>query len=470
MKLFRFAPQIPHSAGPGREVQVFQSETAEILSGPEPVQARVTLLTLAGLFLSLALIVLTMRVDRVVSSTTSTSSSTGSTTPGGSIVTIEPTIVLGALDQSIIKSINVREGQIVQKGDPLATLDPTFTTADVGALKAQVASLNAEIARCQAELAQKPLFDVPPAQDPIANPYIAMQRQYFLQRKAQYDAQVRSYDEQIAQLKATIVKYQNDQARYGDRAKISKEIEDMRATLAAAQVGSRLNLLTATDQKLEIQRALEFDRNAAAESQHQLDSTSATRDAFVQQWFGQVSQELVTAQGNRDTAAEQLAKANKHDELVRLEAPENSMVLKLAKLSPRSVLNAGDPLVYLAPLKSPLEAELYIAARDVGFIRVGDKATIKLDPFNFIEHGTAQGTVRSISEGVFTTDDNGQPIDPYYKARVTLDPVELHNVGKDFRLVPGMTLTGDIHVGTRSLFFYLISGVARGVGESMREP
>jgi len=457
MKSFLSALRTPPSPQTNREVQIFQSETAEILAGPEPVQARITLFVLLGMFVCLALIALTMRVDRVVTST------------AGQMVTIEPTIVLGALDQSIIKALDVHEGQTVKKGDLLATLDPTFTTADVGALKAQVANLNAQIARCQAEIAQKP-FDMAPTTDPTANSFIAMQREYYAQRKAQYDAQVRSYDEQIAQYKATMAKYQADAARYGDRAKISQEIENMRATLAAAQVGSRLNLLTATDQKLEIQRSLDFDRNAMVESQHQIDSTAATRDAYIQQWYAQTSQELVKAQGDRDTAAEQLTKATKHMDLVRLEAPENAMVQKIAKLSSGSVLNQGDPLLYLAPLKSPLEAELHVAARDIGFIRAGDETTVKLDPFNFIEHGTASGKVRSISEGAFTTDDNGQPAEPYYKVRVTLDPIELRNVPASYRLVPGMTLTGDIHVGTRSLFTYLVGGVMRGLGESMREP
>jgi HlyD family secretion protein len=377
--------------------------------------------------------------------------------------------VLGALDQSIIKTIDVQEGQKVAKGEILATLDPTFTTADVGALKAQVANFNAQIARCQAELALKP-FDAAPHSDPVANSYVSAQREYFRQRKAQYDAQMRSYNEQIAQLKATIAKYQNDEARYGDRAKISEEIEKMRATLAAAQVGSRLNLLAATDQKLEIERAIEFDRNAESESQHQLDSTAATRDAYVQQWFGQVSQELVTAQGNRDAALEQLTKAIKHQSLVELTAPEEGMVLKIAKLSPFSVLNQGDPLIYLAPLKSPFEAELHIAGRDIGFIRVGDATTIKLDAYNYIEHGTVDGTVRSISEGTFTTDENNTPAEPYYKVRVTLNPITLHNVPPSFRLVPGITLDGDIHIGTRSLFMYLVGGAVRGFDEAMREP
>ncbi len=457
MKSFLSVRPAQPDLNPGREIRIFESETAEILEAPQPIQSRIMLFVLTGLFVSLLLVTLTMRVDRVVSSA------------GGQIVTVEPTIVLGALDQSIIKTLDVREGQHVEKGQVLATLDPTITTADVGALKSQVANLTAQIARAQAELAQKP-FVVPPPTDRVSASFYAMQSEYYTQRRAQYDAQVRSYNEQIAQYKATVGKYQGDMAKYGDRARISKQIEEMRATLAAAQVGSRLNLLSATDQKLEIERALEFDRNAMIESQHQLDATTATRDAYVQQWLGQASQELVKAQGDRDNAIEQLNKATKHQDQVRLEAPEDSVVLKLAKLSKASVLNQGEPLIYLAPLKSPFEADARVAARDVGFIRVGDDVTVKLDPFNFIEHGTVSGKVRSISEGAFTVDDNNQPVDPYYKIRVALDPIALRNVPASFRLVPGMTLAADIHIGTRSLFMYLLGGVVRGVDEAMREP
>ncbi len=456
MKLLRSArPEGLELAAPGREIRVFQSETAEILEGSDQRRTYWLVFALTSALLGLILLTFCMRVDRVVTSVS------------GKIVTVEPTAVLGALDPSIIKTIDVQEGEQVKKGQLLATLDPTFTTADVGALKSQVANYGAEVARCQAELAQKP-FDMAPSADPVANSFIAAQREYYLQRKAQFDAQVQSYNDQIAQYQATIVKYQTDQARYGDRAKISQEIEQMRATLAAAQVGSRLNLLAATDQKLEIERALEFDKNATAEAQHELDAAKSTRDAYIQQWDGQVSQELVTAQSNRDAAAEQLTKATKHQSLVRLAAPEDSMVLKIAKLSPQSVLNPSDPLLYLAPLKSPLQAEINIAARDIGFIRVGDDTTIKLSAYDFIDHGTVDGKVKSISEGAFTTDDNGAPTDPYYRVRVALGRVALRNVPENFRLVPGITLTGDIHIGTRSLFTYLFSGVIRGTSEPMR--
>jgi len=443
-------------AAPDKIVRLFQSETGEILETPEPIAIRVTVGFLAVFLVSLVLLAVFTQLDRVVAST-------------GMIVTTEPTIVVQALDPSIIKSINVHEGQRVKAGEVLGTLDPTFATADVTALKMQVASLNAQIARCEAELAGQP-FTPPTGADPAVSQYGELQKSFYLQRKAQFDAQVHSYDEQISQTKATVAKLENDSVRYGDRAKLAKEVEEMRATLAAAQVGSRLNLLAATDAKTELLRNVEFARNSLAESQHQLQATTATRNAFVQQWLGQTSQELVTARNQRDTALQQLEKATKHKDLVRLEALDDAVILKMAKLSVGSVLKEGDPLFYLAPLGSPVEAEVHIATRDVGFIRPGDPVMVKLDAFNFIEHGMAEGTLRWISEGAFTVDDNGAAVDPYYKARVALTNTDLRNVPEGFRVIPGMTLAGDIHVGTRSVFTYITSGAMRGMGEAMREP
>jgi HlyD family secretion protein len=456
MGLYRFALAPRREPSPDPLIRIFQSETAEIREGREPAQIRLTLYAVAGLFVSLLAVSTVMPMNRVVTSVF------------GQIVTTEPTIVLQALDESIIKTLDVQEGEVVKGGHLLATLDPTFTAADVSALTLQLASLDAEIARCEAELDHRD-FDPPGSTTPQAA-YMALQKDYYLQRKAQFDAQLLAYNEQIAQNQATIRKLKEDLAHYDDRVKVSQDIENMRASLAASQVGSRLNLLVATDQRVEMLRNLDFDRNGLGEAEHQLASTIANHDAFVQQWSAQVSQELVTAKNSRDNAREQLAKADRHHDLVHLEAPEEAVVLKLAKLSVGSVLKAGDPLFSLAPLGTPVEAEVHILARDIGFVRPGDPVTVKLDAFQFVEHGTASGTVRWISEGAFMQDDNSNNVEPYYKARIAFTEVNLKAVPNGFRLVPGMTLTADIKVGTRSVFMYMLRGVIRGVNEAMREP
>jgi HlyD family secretion protein len=96
---------------------------------------------------------------------------------------------------------------------------------------------------------------------------------------------------------------------------------------------------------------------------------------------------------------------------------------------------------------------------------------LKIDAFNSAEHGTAEGVVRWVSEGAFTTDDDGRPVDvAYYKARCSVDRTNFIEVPQNFRLIPGMTLTGDVNVGTRSVAMYLLGGMMRGIKEAMREP
>ena len=159
MRSFRSDQPLRSNAAPDRIVRLFQSETAEILEAPEPFGVRATLYVVAVFFVALLVLGMVTRLDRVVTSTS------------GHVVTTEATVVLQALDPSLIKTIEVREGERVKAGEVLATLDPTFAAADVGALQQQVASLDAQIARCEAELANRP-YDPPAAADPAMDRYV----------------------------------------------------------------------------------------------------------------------------------------------------------------------------------------------------------------------------------------------------------------------------------------------------------
>jgi hemolysin D len=129
-------------------------------------------------------------------------------------------------------------------------------------------------------------------------------------------------------------------------------------------------------------------------------------------------------------------------------------------------------------LKAAIEVEIAVTPRDIGFVRKGDEVTVKLDEYEFVEHGVATGRVRWISEGSFNEDlinettasMNGGGPQPYYKVRVELQHLNFLDVPKDFRLLPGMTLSADIHVGERHLLRYLFKDLVRTGVESMREP
>ncbi|MCK1368323.1 HlyD family type I secretion periplasmic adaptor subunit [Bradyrhizobium sp. 62] len=437
-------------------VRQFQSETDAIREAPDPLVVRATLWVLVAFLLSLVGIMCLTRLDRVVSSV------------GGKVVPLDQINVLQALDPSIIKTIDVREGEQVQAGQQLATLDSTFASADVTQYKQQVASLEAQVSRDKAELSNTPLV-FPDRQDPEFRSYAALQKALYQQRKAQYAAQVTSFDSKISQTEATIQKLQKDDERYAQRDEVLQKIESMRSTLAESGSGSKLNLYISQDARLELLRTMDNTHNSLVEAQHQLESLKADRRAFVEQWNAQLSQDLVTTQNSLDTAKASFDKAVKHQDLVRLTADEPSVVLTLAKLSVGSVLKQGDPFITLMPLKTRLDAEIKIASRDIGFIRPGDLCTLKVDAFNFAEHGTAEGKIRWVSEGAFTIDENGQPVDAYYKARCSVERTDFRGVPPNFRLIPGMTLTGDVHIGTRSVAMYVVGDMLKGLGQAMRE-
>lgn len=442
------------TASTAQTIARFRSETDALSQEREPIAARMTLMIVTGAILLGFVLAAFVSIDRVVTGT-------------GQLVTHDPTIVVQSLNRAIIKSINVKAGDRVRAGDLLATLDSTFAAADVAQLAVQVESLDAEIARLEAERDDRP-FEA----TGLAERYAVMQQSLYSQRRAQRNEQLRSLDSKIAQTEATIVKFTNDQKRYGERAKVMNEVESMRRKLAEQQVGSRLTLLQAMDQRLEILRNLDYETNALLEASHQLETARAERESFVEQWRTQINVDLVNKRTTHDAILEQLAKARKTEDLVNLTAPTDAVVLQVAKLSVGSVLTEASPLFTLVPLNAAIEAEISIDARDIGFIRTGDRVAVKLEAYNYLEHGYAEGHVKVISEDAFTTAQDGGKIAvrPFYKATVVLDKPALANVPDSFRLMPGMPVSGDVIVGDRTILSYLTHGLLRSLNEAMREP
>ncbi len=437
-----------------RTIASFKSEADALAHESEPRLSRMTLYILAGCVTLGVFLASQVHIDRIVTAT-------------GQLITREPTIIVQTLNRAIISSINVREGDRVKAGDVLATLDPTFVAADVAQLEVQIESLDAEIARLEAELAEKPLMTAG-----LSQRYAASQVNLMAQRAAQRAEQLRSFDSRIAQQEATIAKLANDQKRFGERAKIMTEVEGMRSKLAEQQYGSRLNLLQAMDQRLEVLRNLDYGMHAGNEAKHNLTTTRSEREAFIEQWRTQVNVDLIPRRTARDAATEQLSKAKKNHDLVELRAPTDAIVQRVAKLSVGSVLSDASPLFTLVPARARIEAEISIDAPDVGFVRLEDKVAVKLEAYNYLEHGHAEGRLHVLSEDAFTTreDDGKTAVRPFYKANVVIDRAELHNVPNGFRMIPGMPVTADIKVGTRSLLSYVSHGIHRSLNEAMREP
>jgi len=436
----------------------FQSPTAAMLATPVPLFARHSNLIITAMVLIALVLSGVMQVDKIVSAQ-------------GKLVSSAPTVVVQPFVTSIVQSINVGEGQIVHKGDVLATLNPTYASADLTALTQQQQAYSAQVAQLQAQENGTPYVPDP------NNPASVLQEQTYNQMTGQYKFTMSDYAQKISALQTNIQGYEDQAKYYQQRLAIASNVEDMRSKLQELQVGSKLDTLAATDDRVNIQANLASAISSAAASQRDLAAQIAERDSFDQQWKSTVSQQLAAAINNLAQAEQSLAKDKLNNQLVKLIAPRDAIVLSVGKVSVGSVLQSGEMLMQLVPIDAPFAVEADIQGTDSAYVHPGDKVNIKLASLPFLQYGQAEGIVQTISPDSFNPQDQASAPDVpgasqtlYYRATISIEELNLHNTPPGFRLVPGMPLQADVRVGTRTILQYFTRRILPIAYESLHEP
>jgi len=440
----------------------FQWPSTAIVNAPVPRSARSIVWMIASMVIVLVTAMGLISVDQVV-------------TARGIVVSQSRTILLQPLETAIVRSIDVHDGQEVKAGQLLARLDPTFAAADLAALTAQVSSLEAQVARLQAEVAGTP-FNYNGI-----DPSWMLQAAIYGHRNAEFQSKIDNYAHRLDELTASISRAQSDAAGYRERLKVAQNVEQMRKELESAQAGSRLNTLLATDTRAEMGRSLAYAEQTAEAAKLDQAALAAERDAFIRGWQADVSQQLSETNDKASDARELLNKAKLRRELVELRSEQDAIVQSVAKVSVGSVMQSGQPLITLVPADTALEVEANISGKENGFVHLQDPVVIKFDTFPYSQYGLAEGTVRIVSPSSFTAQDEARnptgtvpatqaASEAFYRARIAINRVALHNVPAGFRVIPGMPVSADIKVGTRTVLGYLLGVMLPVAKEAMREP
>lgn len=406
----------------------FQWPSTAIVNAPIPRSARGISWMITSMVAILIAASALIPVDQVV-------------TARGVVVSQSPTILVQPLDTAIVRSIDVHEGQRVRAGDVLARLDPTFAAADLAALAASVTGLEAEAARLQAESSGKP-FNYTENE-----PSWLLQAAIHVHRMAEFDSKLENYRHKAAELASVITRAESDATAYRERLGVAQTVEDMRKQLEALQAGSKLQLLLAKDNRAEMARSLAYAEQTAEGAKRDKAALEAESNAYIQGWRAEVSQRLAATNEKLSDAREQLSKAKLRRQLVELRSEHDAIVQSVAKVSVGSVLQSGQQFVTLVPADAPLEVEANIFGHDSGFVHVGNSAAVKFDTFPFSQYGLAEGKVRIVSPNSFTAQEEArnptgagpQPQsnnDPFYRARVTMDRIGLHDVPDGFQVMP----------------------------------
>lgn len=447
--LFRAAPRQP------RLIAEFQSDAIEVEQRSPPRFARITLYCVLALIVAAVSWASLSQVDMIV-------------TAQGKLITMRPNLVVQPLETSVIREIHVKAGDRVNRGDLLATLDPTFSQADHDQLRNRVGGFDASIARLRAELA-----DTDYVVANLGDADAVLQRNMFLQRKSARDAQMQNFDAQIASAQANLKTAQNEEAVLVQRLDNMRSIESMRSTLMDKEVGSKLNFLLSRDARLDVESNLARVRGNIADYAHRVDKARADQKVFAEDFRRTAYQDLVETLTKRDSASEELKKVELRRQLIVLRAPADAIVLEIASRTIGSVVREAETLFMLVPRDVPLQAEVNVEGRDVGQISVGQPVRIKFEPFPFQKYGTGTGSVRVISQDSFAPDPKAEgarrTIAPYYRVLVDLSDVQLRLPSARTQLIPGMAVTAEMKVGQRSVISYFLYPLLRGLDESIRE-
>jgi len=428
------------------------SDQSELEELKPPRVARITLWTLLAIIIVAILWSVLAKVDKVI-------------VAPGRLITTGQTVKIQPLEPSIITKFEVEIGQSVEKGQVLVRLDPTFSLADKSRLTARAVNLSLHIHRLECELNDKEFVPLDGSNENDA----VIQSALYLGRQDEYASKLLSYDNAIAEIETEIESLNQQYNEYAKQLKILQEVEHMYQQLYDQEVESRSGLLNAQYQTSLKQAEYVKVKSDIEERKKSLDKANSEKAAFISTWKNGISEELATVKKEYDAVNEELSKANKMHELSSLVSPSNAVVLEFGPFSEGSVAREGEAIMTLVPLDVPIEAEVMIDPKDIGYVRAGDSVRVKLDSYPFQRHGTLSGTLRTVSDDVVQTTEKGYTT-LKYKARVALDEPNLDNVPEDFRLLPGMSLSSEIKVGTRRVITFFIYPLIRTADESIREP
>ncbi|MEN4889339.1 HlyD family efflux transporter periplasmic adaptor subunit [Erwinia billingiae] len=341
----------------------------------------------------------------------------------GKVTPLSRAQVIESLDGGIVDQLNVHEGDIVEKGEVLAKLDPTRFQSNFGEAASKARTLRASAERLQAELTGAPLaFSAETLKEPEL---VARETQLYQSRR-------RNLSETVKNLE--------------DAKKLVQDELRMTAPLVAKGAAGEVEVIRLRRQVSDLQGKIDEAKN---------DYAVRAREEQVK--------------NNADLDAQLQVVTGKEDQLTRatLYSPVRGIVKDIQVTTVGGVLQPGGKLMEIVPLEDQLLIETRINPRDIAYIRPGLPATVKVTAYDSSIYGDLPGEVETVSPD--TLQDEVKRDQYYYRVYVRTQKAELTNkAGRKFPIVPGMVANVEIKTGQKSVMDYLIKPLNK-VKESMRE-
>jgi len=384
----------------------------------------------------------------------------------GKFTNTAPNIEIQSTGSSIIEELNLERGQFVKKGEIVAILDGTVVNANLKITRDKIYAVKNKILRLELQknsILKKSLNKGSSGQlDPINEEILDKHFDEFM-------IKMKTFSSDLLLLETEIVSMSADKELIRDQLDIKIKIEEGKKKLFEKNVGSLMDTLSSTDQRISVKRQLLSTTGSIEKLKSQKTSIVDQRSSYLTGELAGIAQELSSFNDQLLQLNEELIKNELERSNLFVKSPVEGVVLNLPTVTIGSLINKGDPIVTLVRTGLPLVLEIDVDPKDASDLYNGNPVSVKIDALPFQQFGDLAGTLIYISDDTVEESLQGES-GAYYRGRGNVEDSELMGLPEEFDLTPGMLASADLKVGKRRLITYFTNPILKSLSSAMREP
>ena len=385
------------------------------------------------------------------------------------VITASQTQYVQNLEGGIIDKILVQEGDTVKKGQVLFQLDRMrFGSAyregyqsELG-LRAKVARLTAEVKGSEPKMPAEVLKNAHALADAEMAVYHAHMND-LAAKNAVLKTQLEQRTQELAELRSKV-------ERTREQLDILKKEISITAPMVKEGAVSEVELLRLQRESTRLRGDLDGSTLAIPRAQAAIEEVKRRMQDNESQFRSQSADELSVARGALAKIAE--AVPGLEDRMARtlVRSPVNGVVKTIANKTPGGVVQPGTPMAEIVAVEDSLLIEARIRPQDIAFVKVGQKATVKLAAYDYSIYGGMEGKLVYVSaDSIQPQPQPGIASEPYYVAHIRTARRGIEYKGKLLPVIPGMTGRVDILIGHRSVLHYLLKPINKTLETALTE-
>ena len=256
---------------------------------------------------------------------------------------------------------------------------------------------------------------------------------------------------------------------------IVRERTEMKDLLYRRKHGSRLDLLDAQQKLVELEGDIRLRKNEITEAEASLAALRARRRRMVADFFRERWAELAAVRERMILLRWDIRQARERHARHTLVSPVDGVVQDLAVHTQDGFVEPGSQLMVIVPRGTGLQVEAFVSNNDVGFVKPGQRATLKIATFDFRRYGTIEGTVTNVANDTVHIGGpepggeaagsvaptslqgaGGETVGPAFRTLIDLDRTDLNIEDATIPLSPGMTVEAAIVLGRQRVIEYVL--------------